>query len=67
MQAHGSTAHSASVNSISFAPHELGLALVAASSDGSISVLTHSAEAGWQTDKVCICYLNAHTFWNMRL
>lgn len=52
IQAHSSTAHSASVNSISFAPHELGLALVAASSDGSISVLTHSAEAGWQTDKV---------------
>ena len=33
-------AHSASVNALAFAPQELGLALAAASSDGSVSVLT---------------------------
>ena len=32
--------HSASVNALAFAPQELGLALAAASSDGSVSVLT---------------------------
>ena len=52
LQAYSSTAHQASVNAISFAPHELGLALAAASSDGSISVLTHTAETGWHTEKV---------------
>ncbi len=51
-QVHASAAHAASVNALSFAPHELGLALAAASSDGSISVLTHTAEAGWHTEKV---------------
>lgn len=52
LQAYCSTAHQASVNALSFAPHELGLALAAASSDGSISVLTHTAETGWHTEKV---------------
>ncbi len=47
-----STAHTASVNAISFAPHELGLALAAASSDGSVSIVTHTAEGGWHTEKV---------------
>ena len=51
MQVHSSSVHTASVNAISFAPHELGLALAAASSDGSISVLTHTADAGWHTEK----------------
>lgn len=53
-QVHASAAHTASVNALSFAPHELGLALAAASSDGSISVLTHTAEAGWHTEKVSV-------------
>lgn len=48
---HTSTAHTASVNALSFAPHELGLALAAASSDGSLSVITHS-EGGWHTEKI---------------
>lgn len=40
--AHCDTAHSASVNSIQFCPWELGLKLACASSDGTVSVLTHS-------------------------
>lgn len=34
------TLHKASVNSVSWAPHELGAILACASSDGTISVLT---------------------------
>mmetsp|Transcript_15553 Transcript_15553/g.21484 ORF Transcript_15553/g.21484 Transcript_15553/m.21484 type:complete len:324 (-) Transcript_15553:191-1162(-) len=37
------TLHESSINSISFAPHELGLHLACASSDGSLSVLSHSS------------------------
>ncbi|CBZ52515.1 hypothetical protein NCLIV_023040 [Neospora caninum Liverpool] len=37
--------HTASVNSIAFCPHELGLHLAAGSSDGSVSVLSLSADA----------------------
>lgn len=58
-QVHTSSVHTASVNAIVFAPHELGLALAAASSDGSVSILTHAADAGWHTEKVC-CRLSAY-------
>jgi len=34
------TLHTASVNSVSWAPHELGAMLACASSDGKLSVLT---------------------------
>ena len=45
--------HSASVNSVAFAPHELGLRVAAASSDGSASVLTYnSTEGKWDQQKV---------------
>ena len=44
--------HTSSVNSVSFAPHELGLVVAAASSDGSLSVLTHQPDGSWQTEKV---------------
>jgi protein transport protein SEC13 len=36
--------HSASVNSIAWAPHELGSILACASSDGNVSVLTFNSE-----------------------
>lgn len=36
---HASTAHSASVNLVAWAPHEVGCILAAASSDGSVSLL----------------------------
>ena len=39
-------------NSVAFAPYELGLVVAAASSDGSLSVLSHSPEGSWQTEKV---------------
>ena len=55
-------AHSASVNALAFAPQELGLALAAASSDGSVSVLTAqqsgqnpssgAAAEGWSSDRI---------------
>ena len=48
-----SSLHSASVNSVAFAPHELGLRVAAASSDGSASVLTYnSTEGKWNQQKV---------------
>jgi len=50
--------HDASVNSISFAPHEFGLMLACGSSDGAISILSLNSETGlWETKKI----LNAHT------
>ena len=52
MQAYCSPVHTASVNGVVFAPHELGLMLAAASSDGSISVLTHQSGQGWASQKV---------------
>lgn len=54
--------HSASVNALAFAPQELGLALAAASSDGSVSVLTAQQSSqnnassttaeGWSADRI---------------
>ena len=44
--------HSASVNSCAWAPHELGLCLAAASSDGSLSVLTAAADGSWTAAKI---------------
>jgi len=41
------TLHTASVNSISWAPHELGPILACASSDGKISVLTFNNDGTW--------------------
>ncbi|KAK4784282.1 hypothetical protein SAY86_018650 [Trapa natans] len=35
------------LNSVSWAPHELGLCLACGSSDGNISVLTARADGGW--------------------
>ncbi len=50
--------HDASINSVTFAPQEVGLVLAAASSDGSISVLTYDAQTGqWTTEKIP----NAHS------
>ncbi|KAK7696505.1 GTPase-activating protein S13 [Cerrena zonata] len=42
--------HGASVNSVSWAPHELGAILACASSDGKISVLTFKNDGQWGAD-----------------
>jgi len=44
-------AHTSSVNSIAWAPHDIGLALVAGSSDGSISILQYVEATGWELKK----------------
>ncbi|KAF9004643.1 vesicle budding-like protein [Cyathus striatus] len=44
------TLHTASVNSISWAPHELGAILACASSDGKLSVLTFKNDGQWDAD-----------------
>lgn len=44
--------HQASVNSISWAPHEFGLVLACASGDGQVSVLTYSVDSGSWESKV---------------
>lgn len=51
-QVYQSPLHTASVNSLCWAPYELGLALAAASSDGSLSVLTYQPDGTWFADKV---------------
>lgn len=40
------TLHTASINGISWAPHDLGLVLATASSDGSAAVLEYKASDG---------------------
>ncbi len=48
-----STLHTASVNSIAWAPHEVGLMLAAASSDGTVSILEYNnATTNWDVTKV---------------
>ncbi|KZT03050.1 protein transporter SEC13 [Laetiporus sulphureus 93-53] len=44
------TLHKASVNSVSWAPHELGAMLACASSDGTLSVLTFKNDGQWGAD-----------------
>lgn len=44
--------HSASVNSIAWAPYELGSVLACASSDGNVSVLTFNEDGTWNVDIV---------------
>ena len=57
MQAYSAPLHTASVNGVAFAPHELGLMLATASSDGSLSVLSYrQAEGAWSAVQV-IAYL----------
>jgi len=50
-QVHSAPAHSASVNGVAFAPHELGLLLAAASSDGALSVLAYQPDGTWAAEK----------------
>ncbi|CAK0773637.1 hypothetical protein CVIRNUC_004086 [Coccomyxa viridis] len=52
VQAYCSPIHTASVNGVAFAPHELGLMLAAASSDGTVSLLTYQNGPGWTAHKV---------------
>ena len=52
MQVYSSLAHTASVNSICFGPHELGLSLATASSDGSIAIFAYQQDGTWTTSKV---------------
>ena len=51
MQVYSAPVHSASVNGVAFAPHELGLLLAAASSDGSLSVLAYQPDGTWAAEK----------------
>jgi len=44
------TLHTASVNSVSWGPHELGAILACASSDGKLSVLTFKNDGQWGAD-----------------
>jgi len=44
------TLHTASVNSVSWAPHEIGATLACASSDGKLSVLTFKNDGQWGAD-----------------
>ncbi|KAE8699671.1 Protein transport protein SEC13-like protein B [Hibiscus syriacus] len=52
LQAHVFNDHKSSVNSIAWAPHELGLCLACGSSDGNISVFTARDDGGWDTNRI---------------
>ena len=51
-QTHVFSEHEGSVNSIAWAPHEYGLILACASSDGSISIHTHRSDGSWDTARL---------------
>uniref|UniRef100_A0A0D9V7L1 Uncharacterized protein n=1 Tax=Leersia perrieri TaxID=77586 RepID=A0A0D9V7L1_9ORYZ len=51
-QAHTFIEHKSSVNSIAWAPHELGLCLACGSSDGNISVFSARSDGGWETTRI---------------
>ncbi|XVF29216.1 hypothetical protein REPUB_Repub15cG0101600 [Reevesia pubescens] len=44
--------HKSSVNSIAWAPHELGLCLASGSFDGNISAFTAKADGGWDASRI---------------
>lgn len=44
--------HESSVNGIAFCPHEYGLMVAAASSDGRVSVLTHQSDNSWAVEYI---------------
>jgi protein transport protein SEC13 len=44
--------HESSVNGIAFAPHEFGLMLASASSDGKVAVLSHQPDNNWAVDYI---------------
>lgn len=46
------TLHTASVNALAWAPHELGATLACASTDGRVSVLTFNEDGSWSVDLV---------------
>lgn len=50
-QVYRSEVHTASVNGVAWAPYELGAVLACASSDGSVSIITHLPDGSWHTDK----------------
>lgn len=45
------SSHDSSVNSVAWAPHELGLILACGSSDGSISIITNNGDT-WDSQKI---------------
>ena len=51
-QVYTSQLHTASVNSLSFAPHEVGLILASASSDGSIGVISMGEDSQFREERV---------------
>ncbi|KAK9134061.1 hypothetical protein Scep_013589 [Stephania cephalantha] len=51
-QSHVFSEHKSSVNSISWAPHELGLSLACGSSDGNISVFFARVDGSWETTRI---------------
>jgi protein transport protein SEC13 len=47
--------HESSVNGVTFAPHEFGLQVAAASSDGRVSVLKHLPNQTWSVEYLSDC------------
>ena len=52
--------HASSVNSVAWAPHEYGLHLACASSDGRVSVLSHRDDDAWDVATLADCPLGAN-------
>lgn len=47
-----SSLHTASINSVAWAPQELGLLFATAASDGSIGIVEHTGDGNWHTTTV---------------
>jgi WD40 repeat protein len=61
-QTHTFAQHKSFVNSIAWAPHELGLCLVCGSSDGNILVFSARYDGGWDTTRVDQAHPVCETF-----
>ena len=55
LRVHAWEGHGSSVNAVAWAPHEYGLQLACASSDGSVSVLTHRDDDSWAVARFADC------------
>lgn len=53
--------HASSVNGLAFCPHEYGLMLAAASSDGKVSILAHQPDNSWSVEYLHDCTLGVNS------
>jgi protein transport protein SEC13 len=57
---HATALHESSVNGVAFAPHEFGLMLATASSDGRVAILKHLPNHTWSVEYIQDCPAGAN-------